>query len=217
MESSIDRRPALNPEAVVSLPNLITVLRVAIGLWIFSVAAHLDSPALNIIGLFVYWFLDMLDGFLARVLQQETILGAQIDILSDRLLLAFFYFNYLRNDLTPLIPVILFLLNFLVIDHYLSNQFIRWPIVSPNYFYKVDDLIWKLNWSPVGKFINTGPFTLLLLLTKSLLIPLLVIVLVIGLKIYSFYRLFRQCSPPNQINDVERLFTGHDRLRSSND
>jgi len=50
-----------------------------------------------------------------------------------------------------------------VLDHYLSNQFIRWPILSPNYFYLVDRQTWLWLWSKPAKALNTGLVTLLLI------------------------------------------------------
>ena len=47
---------------------------------------------------------------------------------------------------------------FLVVDLLLSLAFRAWPLVSPNYFYLVDHRIWALNWSPLGKTINSAAF-----------------------------------------------------------
>jgi CDP-diacylglycerol--glycerol-3-phosphate 3-phosphatidyltransferase len=151
--------------------------------------------SLNIVGLVIYWALDCLDGFLARSLGQETIVGAQFDILADRISIAYFYLNYLSITSGPVLIVSLFLLNFMVIDHYLSNQFLRWSIISPNYFYKIDRNVWALNWSALGKFINTGPVTLLLLLTKSVIAPGAILILVYIIKGYSFFRLSKLVPP----------------------
>lgn len=184
----------IDPEAIRSLPNLITALRSLLCLGIFSYAAYSQNPVINLFGLLIHWLGDGLDGFLARWLQQETVFGAQIDILADRIHLAFFYFNCLTLDTSLLVPVILFIFNFLVLDHHLSNQYLRWGIISPNYFYKVDELIWRLNWSQVGKFINTGPFALLVILTDDLVLPTIVILIVIGIKSFSLWRLISRCN-----------------------
>ena len=145
--------------------NLVTLVRVAGGLAVLSVAAVMHSAAWNFAGLAIYWLLDMLDGWLARRLGQETRLGAQLDILSDRLLVGFFYLNYLVLHPSAVVAVALFLLQFCLIDHYLSHQFLRWPLLSPNYFHHVDRRIWLLNWSPPAKAVNSVLGTLLLVLT----------------------------------------------------
>ena len=79
--------------------------------------------------------------------------------------IAFFYLNYLALHPEAAIVIALFLGEFMILDQYLSNQFLRWPILSPNYFYAVDETIWRLNWSPPGKFFNSGAVTLVLLAT----------------------------------------------------
>jgi len=171
--------------------NGVTLFRTVAGLALFAVAAIEHSLAWNLGGLAVYWGLDVLDGFLARRLNQETRFGAQLDILSDRFLVAFFYLNYLALHPEMALPIALFLFEFMILDHYLSNQFLRWPILSPNYFYVVDQTIWRLNWSPVGKFVNSGAVTILLLVTGSILAAMPVLVGLYAIKLYSFVRLQR--------------------------
>ncbi len=147
--------------------NLATAIRVVAGVAIFAYAAAEHSATWNYAGLVVYWVLDVVDGFLARRLDEETRLGAQMDILADRLLVAFFYLNFVTLHPELIVPVALFLVQFMGIDHYLSNQFMRWPIKSPNYFYTVDRTIWIWNWSPAGKLLNSALVTTLLIVTKS--------------------------------------------------
>ncbi len=183
--------PPLPGEDLRTWANGITLLRAAVGLALFAVAAIERSLAWNLAGLAVYWGLDVLDGFLARQLNQETRFGAQLDILSDRFLVAFFYLNYLALHPELALPIALFLFEFMILDHYLSNQFLRWPILSPNYFYLVDRTIWRLNWSPPGKFFNSGVVTILLLATGSIWPVLLVLAVLYGIKLYSFVRLQR--------------------------
>lgn len=185
----IETRVTLSDERVWNTPNLITFARLAGCLVIFGLAYQFESPALNFIGLGVHWFLDMLDGHLARTLNQETLFGAQIDILSDRFLTAFFYFNYLTTHAELIFPVAIFLVIFMVLDNYLSLQFLRWGLLSPNYFDHVDLLIWRLNWSPAGKFTNSGLVTILLVTFGNSPIVLLVVVGLIVLKMYTGLRM----------------------------
>ncbi|MBI4508574.1 MAG: CDP-alcohol phosphatidyltransferase family protein [Deltaproteobacteria bacterium] len=187
--------PSWQREQPFTWANLVTAVRTVVGVALFSIAAFERSAAWNFAGLAVYWSLDMLDGFLARRLHQETRLGAQFDILADRLLVAFFYLNYLALHPGRAVVVALFLFEFMVVDHYLSNQFLRWPILSPNYFYKVDRLIWKLNWSLPGKLFNTGLITMLLLLVPPAWPALSACVILIGLKLYCCVRLHGLAQP----------------------
>ena len=83
------------------------------------------------------------------------------------------------------------LFEFMILDNYLSNQFLRWPILSPNYFYVVDRPIWRLNWSPPAKFFNSGMITILLLVAGSIWAVMPVLVALYGIKLYSAVRLHR--------------------------
>jgi CDP-diacylglycerol--glycerol-3-phosphate 3-phosphatidyltransferase len=171
--------------------NLVTILRTVSGLAIFSISATAHNAILNIVGLLIYWVMDFLDGYLARLCNQETRLGAQMDILADRLLIAFFYLNFLAQHPDMVLSVVLFLIQFMGLDHYLSNQFMRWPILSPNYFFKVDKVVWRLNWSFVAKILNSGLVTVVLITTESPVLTLIIIIGLLAVKIYSCIRLHR--------------------------
>ncbi len=202
MELDLMRRHAyaISPESLSNedlrtWANAVTLVRTIGGLVLFSVAAFKHNAAWNFAGLALYWALDVFDGYLARALNQETRFGAQMDILSDRFLVAFFYLNYLAMYPELAVIIALFLFEFMVLDHYLSNQFMRWPILSPNYFYVVDRTIWRLNWSVPGKFLNTGLVTILVLATKSAWPVLPVLAGLVCVKIYSCVRLHRLPPP----------------------
>lgn len=188
-------------ENLLTAANAITLLRTGAALILFSASVYLRDPMLNLAGLAVYWLGDVADGFLARRLGQETLFGAQWDILSDRLSVSFFYLNYLwfYPSLAP--SIALFLLQFTVIDHYLSNQYLRWPIISPNYFYRVERTVWLLNWSKPGKMCNTGLVTLLLLATKSNLVVLPLVIALIVVKLVSCALVLRLSEPTARIRE----------------
>lgn len=181
----------LSSENVATWANAVTLFRTVAGLVLFSLAAIENSPVWNLAGLAVYWALDCLDGFLARALDQETRVGAQMDILSDRFLMAFFYLNYLAMHPDLVVVIALFLFEFMVLDHYLSNQFMRWRLLSPNYFHVVDRTIWWFNWSAPGKFLNSGMVTILLLTTQSVWAVWPVLAVLYAIKTYSLIRLHR--------------------------
>ncbi len=175
--------------------NAVTSVRLVAGVVIFAYAASTRSETWNFVGLAVYWVLDMLDGFLARRLNQETRIGAQMDILADRLLVAFFYLNYVVLYPQLIVPVAMFLLQFMGIDHFLSNQFMRWPLKSPNYFHQIDRSIWAWNWSPIGKALNSAVVTLVLVFTKSPVLGAIVCAAMLLLKGWTAVRMYRLPAP----------------------
>jgi len=175
--------------------NLVTMIRLTAGLVIFAYAAVTRDETWNFIGLGVYWLLDVVDGFLARRLDQETRIGAQLDILADRLLVAFFYLNYVMLYPQLIVPVAMFLFQFMGIDQYLSNQFMRWPIKSPNYFAVVDRTIWLWNWSAPGKLLNSAVVTAVLVLTKSPVLGSLTCAAILAIKVWSVVLVSRLPAP----------------------
>jgi len=182
----------MTSESPLTWANLVTAIRTVACVVIFGLALVQHSPTLNLIGLGVYWLLDIVDGALARALHQETRIGAQFDILSDRLLVAFFYLNHLAWHPEQVIPISLFLVQFMLIDQYLSIQFLRWSkILSPNYFDRIDPIVFRLNWSWPAKMCNTGLVTLLLVVAHSIWWASLASLALSGIKIYSMVRVFQ--------------------------
>ncbi|GIF71623.1 CDP-alcohol phosphatidyltransferase family protein [Asanoa siamensis] len=150
------------PRAAVSVgpfrtvPNSITAVRTVVAVAIGVAALVAGSVPLIAVAYGVYWLGDMLDGWAARRLGQETRAGAVLDIVSDRACTA-----VLCVGLVALVPgiavvAVVFLLSFMVLDTMLSLAFLCWPIVSPNYFHEVDRRVWAWNWSPPAKAVNTA-------------------------------------------------------------
>ncbi len=179
--------------------NLVTGVRDAAALACFVTAALAGSEGWNWAGLAVYWVLDIADGAVARGLRQETRIGAQFDILSDRLCIGAFYANFLRFHPAMAIPIAMHLLQFVVLDQYLSLQFMRWPCLSPNYFDEVDRRVWLLNWSALGKVANGGLVLAVVVLATFLgwswVVPAVVSLGVMAVKVYSMARLARLPQP----------------------
>jgi cardiolipin synthase len=70
-----------------SAPNLLTLLRLAF--IPFAVIAILDNHYIWALGIFIFAGVsDGLDGLLARLLQQKTVLGQYLDPIADKLLLS---------------------------------------------------------------------------------------------------------------------------------
>lgn len=139
-----------------TVPNAVTLVRTVLALGLGAYALVEQSGRLLLLAYAVYWFGDMLDGWSARRLRQETRLGAVLDIVSDRACCAVLCCGLivLAPGVWPAVAV--FLLQFMVVDCVLSMSFLRWPIDSPNDFHVVDRSVWRLNWSPVAKAANTA-------------------------------------------------------------
>jgi CDP-diacylglycerol--glycerol-3-phosphate 3-phosphatidyltransferase len=146
-----------------------------------------------------YWAGDVADGVLARTLDDETRIGAVLDVLCDRLSAAGFYVGFAWYDASMVVPVGLYLAEFMVIDMFLSLAFLAWPVSSPNYFYVVDEQLWRWNWSKPAKAVNSALFALLLVLTRNAWAGSAIVVCLAAVKGASLRRLMRLRMPvPSQ-------------------
>lgn len=170
-----------------TVPNVVTAVRTVAAL-VLGIAALLHaSPALLVGAYATYWIGDMLDGWLARHLAQETRIGAVLDIICDRACMAVLAGAYLVLRPDAAAPMAVFLLQFMVLDCILSLAFLGWPIKSPNDFHLVDRLVYRLNWSPPAKALNTAAVVLAMLLGWNAL-ALAIGVALIALKTWSAHR-----------------------------
>jgi cardiolipin synthase (CMP-forming) len=101
---SNDTNLRLNP--LRTAPNLLTLLRICMAP--FLVAAILESHYLLSFVLFVIAGLtDALDGTLARVLKQRSVLGQYLDPVADKLLLSTIFVVLLHKSLIPITVTVL--------------------------------------------------------------------------------------------------------------
>src|SRR5699024_2024891 len=76
--------PVFVGDRVRTVPNGVTVVRTVGAVVVAGLALAWAVPWMLVVAYGIYWVGDMLDGFLARRLGQETRLGAVLDIVSDR-------------------------------------------------------------------------------------------------------------------------------------
>lgn len=171
-------------------PNLVTLTRTVLAVALASVAIVETAPQLLLLAYIAYWVGDILDGWLARRLERETRLGAVLDIVSDRACTAMVCSGLLVLYPHLTVVVVPFLLSFMVLDTVLSMAFLCWPLKSPNYFGQVDSLVYRLNWSPPAKALNTAGVVLLGALGWMWAALVLVLVLV-AVKVWSTVRVQR--------------------------
>ncbi len=186
------------PTTVRTVANLVTIVRTVVAVPVALVALVQLSGLLLLIAYVVYWAGDILDGWTARRLGQETRLGAVLDVVSDRACSSVLVCGLVAvyPNLWPALAV--FLVQFMVVDCVLSLAFLRWPdLLGPNYFHQVDRVVWRLNWSVPAKSINTAGVVLAVVVgnlpaTLALALAQLVI------KVWSARRVLRLLngSPP---------------------
>jgi phosphatidylglycerophosphate synthase len=182
-----------DPRSISSAPNVVTLIRLAACLVLFALAVVKDREIFNFIGLAVHWVGDTLDGWFARTFKQETVLGAEIDIIADRVEALFFFINFIHFHPGLVLPVIVYILNFAFVDFYLSYQFVKYDIISINYFGRVDRRVYALNFSPPAKFANSAPVILVLIFLPKLWVAALVMAFaLIVVKVYSVTLLWKK-------------------------
>ncbi|MGN6576150.1 MAG: CDP-alcohol phosphatidyltransferase family protein [Nocardioides sp.] len=171
--------------------NVVTLIRTVASVVLAGFAIDRSSLTLLVVALAVYWAGDSLDGIVARIRGCETRMGAVLDILSDRFCAAAFYFGLAWLQPEHVLPVLVYLAEFMVVDCFLSLAFLAWPVRSPNYFYVVDRTIWLWNWSKPAKAANSAIFAVILLVTGMPLLGLAIATALLVLKCVSLARLAR--------------------------
>jgi len=183
-------RPTREWESIATWANAVTLVRTSIAVPLGVYALVEASTVLLVVAYGSYWLGDMLDGYLARRLDQETRIGATLDIISDRACSAVLVCGLavIHPNMWPALA--LFLLQFMVLDCVLSLAFLRWDLVSPNYFYRVDVTVWRFNWSQPAKTVNTVAVVIAVL---SGLMPVAMVVALgqLTLKLWSTHRVLK--------------------------
>ena len=183
--------PRPGAESFRTAANLVTVVRTVAAVTLALLAAQRGSLTLLLAALATYWVGDMADGWVARLTDHETRIGAVFDILCDRLCAGAFYVGLAWLQPGLAIPIGVYLAQFMAVDAFLSMAFLAWPLVSPNYFYAVDRTLWLWNWSKPGKAVNSAVFAVLLVLTQNVWLCTAVALGLLGLKCASTVRLSR--------------------------
>ena len=186
---------ALEREPLATPANLVTAVRTLGCVVLAALALVTSREELLFAALAVYWAGDVLDGWVARRTDSETRAGAVLDILSDRLCSAVFYVGYAVVSPDDVLPIAVFLVQFMVVDAYLSLAFLAWPLRSPNYFGLVDRVVFALNWSKPGKAVNSAALALLLVATDGVVLPTVLVTAVLVLKCWSLRLVSRLDAP----------------------
>lgn len=174
-------------------PNWITLIRTLVAVALALAAAPTQSLTLILVATGIYWVGDMADGAIARLMRKETRTGAALDIICDRICASVIYIGLVWLMPEMWIPIAIYLISFSVLDLMLSLSFLLFPLSSPNYFYLVDPLIYRLNWSRVAKGINSALFLTVVIAFESVTLAGVLAVALLVLKVISL-RLLAQLS-----------------------
>jgi phosphatidylglycerophosphate synthase len=147
---------------VLTRANGLTLVRAAISSAILAVAISRHSRELLLLGLGCSMVLDFADGALARALERETVLGAQLDGLADRLTTVLVSVGVVSMDPSAgtIAAVVAVWLQFGLLDFILTFQFLAFPdLWSPDHFHEAmgkrreprAERVWRLNWSAAAK------------------------------------------------------------------
>lgn len=176
-------------------PNAVTLVRTVGTVVLWGMAFAQADERLLLAALLCYWVGDIADGLIARLTGTETRTGAILDVLADRLCVCLVVVSYVTLHPAAAVPAGVFLLQFVVLDAYLTLAFRSWSLLSPNYFGLVDATIYRLNWSVPAKATNTGAVVLVVLLTGSMTAATVLAAAVFAVKAYSTVRLTQLTVP----------------------
>ena len=170
-------------------PTLVTAVRTVGTVVAWAVAVTTNSDGWLLASLLCYWIGDIADGLLARLINGETRTGAVLDVLADRLSICLVVISYVTAYPPAAPPAAVFLVQFVVLDAYLTLAFTRWSLLSPNYFGLIDATVYRLNWSPPAKVTNTSAVVLVWLATGSPMAATVRAAAVLGVKTFSAVRM----------------------------
>jgi phosphatidylglycerophosphate synthase len=188
-----------DPRQLLNAANLVTVIRTLASLALVTTAAVQHSWPWLLAAYLTYWIGDSADGNVARWQHQETRFGAVFDVVCDRI-------NCISCALVLLMfidapwPVAVFLFQFVVVDLPLTLLPMRWPVLSPNYFFLVDRLVYTLNWHVVAKVTNTTLLVLLLVFVPDQRVALVAASVVLVIKVWSLGRVLRLPRPVDPVH-----------------
>jgi phosphatidylglycerophosphate synthase len=160
-------------EKVWTWATALTCSRAAVSSAVLVLAIIEQSPDLLLAGLGISMLCDFFDGFIARARNSETVPGAQLDGLADRLATALVAAGVVSMDAGPqtVLAAGAVWLQFGVVDQFFASQFLRFRLWSSDHFYQVDELlgldsalgerVWRLNWSPLAKLASNLPILFL--------------------------------------------------------
>jgi len=176
-------------DRVRTIANAITMVRsLGAHACILAAIATWQTPIL-MLGLAIQLVGDIADGAVARRRNEETLNGALLDIVCDRMFYATYYTLYAVLHPHMLYAAGIFLFSFMVLDAHLSVSFLFWPLKSVNYFYLVDLTIFWWNFSKFGKTLQNAPLLVAMIVIGDPAVATVVAIVLAFVKVFSLVRL----------------------------
>jgi len=138
-------------------PNMITILNLLIVLGVF-ISKQFYNPLVLMITIFIYYFLDNLDGIYARESKQTSNLGEILDHGNDifiGILIFYMLFMLLNGELDTYTKIILILIFFNTILFLLKDIYFHKIDYGFKYF-SLDEALILLIFVPLLKYFNTS-------------------------------------------------------------
>ncbi len=163
-----------------------------------------------VIGLALSWGADVADGHLARKMERESVLGAQLDALADRvtvLTVAVGSVVLADGSLVAMIAATLVWVQFGVVDQLLFGQFLRFGLWTPDEFHLRHVTVWWLNWSTPAKLVSGMPAGLIALGGPAAFAAMAIAVALIVVRLGCYGEIARVMRLENEPHHID-LFDG---------
>ena len=176
-------------ERISTSANAVTMARSVVSHGCVLAAIATGRTPVLLVGLAVHLVGDIADGLVARRRNEETVSGAALDIICDRLFYGTYYAVFAMLHPSMLVAAGIFLFTFMVLDAHLSMSFLYWPLRSVNYFYLVDQTIYLWNFSKFGKTLQGAPLLAATLAINSPAVATGTAAVLATVKVLSLWRL----------------------------
>jgi CDP-diacylglycerol--glycerol-3-phosphate 3-phosphatidyltransferase len=176
-------------ERIATSASAITMSRSVFSHGFVLAAIATGRTSVLLAGLAIHLVGDIADGAVARRRNEETVSGATLDILCDRLFYATYYTVFAVLHPSMLVAAGIFMFTFMVLDAHLSMSFLNWPLRSVNYFDLVDQTIYWWNFSKFGKTLLGAPLLVATLVIGSPTAATATATAIATLKLLTLWRL----------------------------
>ncbi|WP_223885193.1 CDP-alcohol phosphatidyltransferase family protein [Nocardia colli] len=138
-----------------TLANFITLTRSFVSTVLFGVAFTTGNLAHLSLAVGVAVCGDLMDGFVARLMNQQSRFGAVFDLCADRLAVGLLFTYMTWHEPQQAVADLTYLFVAFMLDCPLSLMFLPHGLTSQSEFDRHDVALWKWNFSPLAKFMHS--------------------------------------------------------------